>query len=603
MKHLFLILILLSGFIIRAQRSDETLKEYFLDAEFFFIQEEYMDALNDYMELYNNGFKNNANINYRIGICYLNIPGQKNKSIPFFLEAIKNIKNNNKDSEYKETKAPIDAYLYLGNAYRVNNMLDKAIEAYTKYKELLNTNDNEGISYANNEIEACKVAEEFMSNPLQVRKTNLGKPINNASSNYRAVLSGDGNTILYMNKLPFYDAVYYSRYENGAWTKPINITPQLQSEGNQYVTSLSYDGTVLYLSKEDNFNSDIYISYMKNGRWSESKPLSKKINSKFWESHVSISKDGKTLYLASNRKDAIGGMDIYKSTLDENGEWGTPKNLGSVINTKLNEDTPFITEDEKTLFFSSQGHHGIGGYDLYKSVLNENGEWGTPENLGYPLSTTDDDLFYYPWNNGKLAYMALIEPDGFGKEDIYEIQVVTPEIIEETITEKITEDVIEEEESQEEIPEEKIHGEEETIIAKELFLNPIYFDFDSYKLTEEGKKELDKIVLLLKEMNNLTIELIGYTDAIGAASYNKILSEKRSLSALNYILAKGIDAHRLKTIGLGETNFVAINRNPDGTDNPEGRKHNRRVEFEIKGVDENKVNIKRTPVPENIKIK
>ncbi len=620
--------------------AEDLLREYFLDAEFFLAEEAYVDALYDYMELYNNGFKDNANINYRIGICYLNIPGQKEKSISFFLESIKNLKNNNRDSEFREAKAPMDAYLYLGNAYRVNNMLDKAIEAYNTYKEMLPSSDKAGLNYLNHEIEACNSAKEFLNNPVEIRKTNLGEPINGNSSNFKAVISGDGKTLLYMNELPFYDAVYYSVLKDGEWTEPMNITPQIQSDGDQYVTSVSYNGEILYLTREDNFNSDIYYSYLKDSIWQVSIPISKKINTKYWESHASISKDGKTLYLASNRKGGFGGMDIYKSMLDEQGEWGQPENLGSVINTPLNDDTPFITENGKYLYFSSQGHRNMGGYDIFKSTLDENGDWNKPENLGYPVNTTDDDLFYYPWNNGRVAYMSVFELDGFGKEDVYQIQIVTPELLEEEIAEMVKVDVEEEEVTQQvkeelqettdetvspgliitdkaeeavEKPEEMV-AEEKPVEEKpaevkpvedikEIFLSPVYFGFDSYELTAESKAKLDQIVLLAGELPNLSFELIGLTDAIGPASYNKILSERRARAAKNYLLSAGIAQGKLVAIGYGETRFAAINANPDGTDSPEGRKFNRRVEIEIKGEDLKKLKIKRAEVPEHLKIK
>jgi outer membrane protein OmpA-like peptidoglycan-associated protein len=634
---LILSLLFIISSISRAQtKEDDLLKEYFLDAEFFLAEEEYVDALYDYMELYNNGFNDNANINYRIGICYLNIPGQKEKSIPYFLESIKNLKNNNRDSEFREAKAPMDAYLYLGNAYRVNNMLDKAIEAYNKYKKMLPPSDKAGLDYINHEIEACNLAKEFMKNPVEIRKTNLGEPINGNSSNFKAVISGDGKTMLYMNELPFYDAVYYSVLKDGAWTEPLNITPQIQSDGDQYVTSVSYDGKTLYLTKEDNFNSDIYYSQLKDGVWQVSVPVSKKINTRYWESHASISRDGKTLYLASNRKGGFGGMDIYKSTLDEKGEWSQPENLGSDINTSLNDDTPFITEDGKHLYFSSQGHRNMGGYDIFESTLDENGHWSNPENLGYPINTTDDDLFYYPWNNGRVAYMSVFEADGFGKEDVYKIQIITPELLKEEMAEMVTEGVEEEkvtrqieDESQEAMaetveqetaeiekteealekpaeakpaeakPAEAIHAEE----IKEIFLNPVYFAFDKYNLTAEARSKLDKIALLAREFPNLSFELIGLTDAIGPASYNKILSERRAHATRDYLLSAGVAQGRMVAVGYGETRFAAVNSNPDGTDNPEGRKYNRRVEIEIKGEDLKKIKINRPEVPEDLRIK
>jgi outer membrane protein OmpA-like peptidoglycan-associated protein len=164
----------------------------------------------------------------------------------------------------------------------------------------------------------------------------------------------------------------------------------------------------------------------------------------------------------------------------------------------------------------------------------------------------------------------------------------------EEIKEKPEEVIAVEEKPAEAIPAEKI---------KEVFLTPVYFGFDRYDLTAESRAKLDKIVMLAKEFPNLNFELIGLTDAIGPASYNKLLSERRARATKNYLLSAGVDAGRLVAVGYGETRFAAINSNPDGSDNPDGRKYNRRVEFEIKGVDIKKMNIIRFEVPEHLKIK
>jgi outer membrane protein OmpA-like peptidoglycan-associated protein len=639
MKKVFMLsLILVSTLNLSGQTMDKSeLKEYFLDAEYFFAGEEYVDALYDYTELYNNGYSENTNINYRIGICYINIPGQKDKSIPFLSKATVNTTPKYKIGSFKETRAPIDAWLFLGNAYRINNQLDKAIEAYNKYKTLARSTDE--IKYADQQIAATQIAINYMNNPLNIRKTNLGSPVNDNSSNYKAVVSGDGKSLVYMNELPFYDAVYFSKFVNNAWAEPVNITPQIQSDGDQYVSCLSYDGLTLYLTKEGNFDSDILVSKYENEKWSKSTPLGGNINTKYWESHASISRDGKTLYFTSNRKGGPGSMDIYKTVLEKTGLWSDPLPLSKKINTTLNEDTPFITDNDSLLFFSSQGHITMGGYDIQRSRLLASGEWSDPENLKYPINTTDDDLFYFPWHNGQVGYISLFEKNGLGKEDIYAIQpesekayyefiadllkeeipVVSPEITafqEEKHPEKILEqheeyagpnDSLQSQPVQpvdEKQPAEKPEPikQPETMV-KEVLLNPVYFDFDNFRLSETGEKELKLLAELLTAMPEYTLKLYGYADALGSAQYNLTLSEKRAISAMKYMVSLGIEAKRLSAVGLGETNFVAINTNPDGSDNPDGRKLNRRVEFEIVGIDAGKILIRRPIIPENLKYK
>jgi outer membrane protein OmpA-like peptidoglycan-associated protein len=618
---LLLAFILLAQMPLKAQQKDQAeLKEYFFDAEYFFAQEEYADALLDYLELYNNGFNENASINYRLGICYLNIPDQKEKAIGYLLEAVKNVSKRYKESNFKQKSAPFDTYLFLGNAYRVNNRLSEAIAAYNQYKEIAGT--AEEIMYADQQITACNTALRFMNNPLRVRLTNLGDSVNGNSSNFKGVVSGDGRTLLYMNELPFYNAVYFSSYKSDAWSSPVNITPQIQSDGDQYVTSVSYDGTQLFLTKEDAFNSDIYLSRFENGKWSKSLPIAgQDINTKFWESHASISKDGKTLYFTSNRKDGVGDMDIYMSKLQDDGRWGLPINLGAMVNTPLNEDTPFITENDSLLCFSSQGHENMGGYDIFVSKLNASGQWSEPKNIGYPINTTDDDLFYYPWDNARVGYISLIRKDGFGKEDIYAVQpdndkplsILLAEFFKESeklLTPALAEVIPAEtpvipvipvtpEPTQPSQPSQPVVQ----AAPKEIELDPVYFAFDNFQLNDAGKKQLDKVYQLLNDYPVVRVRLIGHADASGPADYNLKLSEKRAIAVKNYIAAKGIEASRIETRGLGERNFAAINSNPDGSDNPEGRRLNRRVEYEIIGNDNMVIIIRMPPISENLKFK
>ncbi len=641
MKTISSLVLLLVSFHLHAQEiSKAELKEYFLDGEFFLAQEEYADALYDFQELYKNGYSSNANINYRIGICYLNLPGQKDRAIPYLEEAVRNISKKYRESSFKQISAPADAYLYLGNAYRVNNRLEDAIKAYTTFKEI-STSPVE-IQFADQQIMASNTALRFMEKPVDVRFTNLGDSINGNSSNYKAVVSGDGKTMVYMNELPFYEAIYYSSFINGNWSAPINITPQIGSDGDQYVSSISWDGRTLYLTKEDPFNSDIYTSEFRDGVWQQSRPVSgTDINTKYWESHASVSKDGKTLYFTSNRRDGLGNMDIYKSTLLNNGQWSEPVNLGNVINTALNEDTPFITENDSILFFCSQGHETMGGYDIFMSSLGPNGTWGEPVNLGYPVSTTDDDLFYYPWHDARIGYVSLYREEGFGNEDIYAVQPSDDKALLDLLAELVPGEPagVAEELSQAETgrfavpvtgqqlppqPEEKpttpaslqdLQTPAPTEAAasrltpaqatgkppRELLLNPVYFSFDGASLNEAGKDELRKLYTLLDEFPLVQILLVGHADAMGPADYNLKLSERRAQAAYDFLVSLGAEKQRMTVRGLGETNFAAINTNADGSDNPEGRKLNRRVEAEVRGLDESIVIIIRPSVPDNLK--
>lgn len=447
-NYLIYIVIFIFSASIFAQEPSDILKEVYKDGEYFFAREEYVDALSEYRILIKRGY-DNSNINYRIGVCYLRIPGEKVESIPYLEKAVENVSVEYKEGSLKETKAPLDAYLFLGNAYRIGNKLDKAIEAYTKFIDK-SLEENLMVEYAESQIQACLRAKELIETPVVLNATNLGEKINSSSANYAGVISGDGQTLVYMFELPFYDAVYLSKKdENGEWGDPTNLSPQIQSDGDQFVASISYDGTELYLVREDLFNSDIYYSQLgEDGNWTPSSPLPRGINSKYWESHASVSRYGDTLYFTSNNKESIGEMDIFMVIKGADGKWSNAINVGNVINTKMNEEYPFITENGKRLYFSSQGHEGIGGYDIFYSEKDTLGNWTKPVNVGYPVNSTDDDMFFAPYKNGKFGLKSIIDSNGYGKEDIYLLELVDLKKQELRIAQDIEDDAEEEIENQ-----------------------------------------------------------------------------------------------------------------------------------------------------------
>ena len=214
-----------------------------------------------------------------------------------------------------------------------------------------------------------------MAEPVVLESKPLEELINQPQANFNPVMSADGNTLIYSTEEKFYDAVWMVRKTGNRWKTPVNIRHMLQSDGNVYPTSITGDGMYLYLVKMTNFGSDIYVSVFERQVWSPIEKLSKKINSKFFETHAAISNDGNTLYFTSNRKGGFGGLDIYVSVKDDKGNWQDPVNIGNTVNTQFNETTPFILNDNKTLFFSSQGHETMGGFDIFKSTRLEDSTW------------------------------------------------------------------------------------------------------------------------------------------------------------------------------------------------------------------------------------
>jgi len=396
------------------------MQESFLEAEYFFLNEDYSDALPFYLQLYEER-PDNANLAYRIGACYLNIQGKKNLSITYLETASKNMSAKHKEGTVNQTAAPYEALYDLGKAYQVNYKFDKAKDAFKRYSESLLPDDRENLDFVNHEMEVCDNAKDLISKPVAYTEENVGEPFNDEKPDFNPVISADGKSFAFMVSQKFYVAVMVSRLVNGKWTSPVNITPELQADGDIFISCLSSDGKVLSLSKDDNYNSDIYTSSFIGNSWTPIVKLGKNVNTKYWESHGYISEDGNQLIFASDKPGGFGGLDLYISR-KINGEWGPATNLGPEINTQFNEDRPFLINNGKTLFFSSQGHQNMGGYDIFRSDLQSNNLWSKPQNIGYPLNTPDDNIFFMPTGNGKSGYYSLFkESGGYGEEDIYKI--------------------------------------------------------------------------------------------------------------------------------------------------------------------------------------
>lgn len=418
---LFLVVAAIVQTLTLTGQTKSELRELFLSAEVDILYEDYAEALPKYLNLLQI-YPGNYNFYFRIGQCYLNTPGEKEKSISFLETAAEHINMRYREGRFREDNAPYDVLYYLANAYRVNNDLDKALATYDRFMTDIDTRIYD-TSLVRFQIRSCHVARELMKNPVYIAEQNLGSTINNRFSESAPVVSGTEDVIIFTRALQFYDAVFFSRRTDGTWTDPVNLTPQLGVDQDYFSSSLSSDGRTLLLYRTDNFEGNIYKSTFDGEQWSNVERLNDNVNTKYWESHAALSRDGRKIYFTSNRKESFGGLDIFMSQIDSTGDWGTPVNLGPVINSPYNEEAPFLANDDRTLFFSSRGHKNMGGYDIFRSDLDENGRWGVPVNLGYPVNTTDDDLFFYPMGEGHTGYYARFDPSGYGKMDIFRYEI------------------------------------------------------------------------------------------------------------------------------------------------------------------------------------
>ncbi len=289
-KYILCILIVMLGLTVTGQ-TRSGMRELFVSAEVDILYEDYQEALPKFFNLLQI-YPENFNFYYRIGQCYLNTPGEKEKSIPYLETAAANINPDYREGKFRETGAPYDALYFLANAYRISGNLDKALETYDLFLEDVNTEvyDTALIRF---QIKSCHTARLMMTDPVYVVERNLGPTVNERFSESNPVVSADGSMLVFTRKLQFYDAVFYSKRVNGKWTAPVNMTPELGVDQDYFSSSLTGDGKTLLLYRTDNYEGNIYLSRFDGEKWSTVEKLNDKVNTRFWESHATLSKDGR----------------------------------------------------------------------------------------------------------------------------------------------------------------------------------------------------------------------------------------------------------------------------------------------------------------------
>ncbi|MDV3307917.1 MAG: OmpA family protein [Cyclobacteriaceae bacterium] len=369
--------------------------------------------------------------NFEAGELHMRTIG-KDLAVKYFLRVFR------QDPDYR-----FDIQYWIGRSYQMGLNFDKAIEYYNMDKERLAAKpnyqgrDKVDLAVVDRAIYECQNGKEFVANPGNYSIVNIGREINSEYEDYAPVLNGDETEIIFTSRRrednlnenvfednkPFED-IFISKRVGDTWERARNIGPVVNTPYHNSNLALSKDGNTLFIYNDDN-GGDIYYSERNaNGEWGPPVPLPGIINSSFNEKSISMSSDERTLYFASDRPGGFGGIDIYRATLDSKGQWSNVRNLGPKINTEFDEEGPFIDQDNVTLYFSSKGHKGMGGHDIFKSVFNpETNEWSDPENLGYPINTPDDDVYFVASSDGKRAYYSSVREDGMGYTDIYMITI------------------------------------------------------------------------------------------------------------------------------------------------------------------------------------
>ncbi|MBN4061755.1 MAG: hypothetical protein COA57_05225 [Flavobacteriales bacterium] len=388
-----------------------------------FTANRFSKALPHYLEAYDYN-PSNAMLNMTIGYCYLKI------SKPIFAIAYlgKAIELN--------PAITSKAYIKLGEAYQLNYEWDKAIYQYKKYLEKFSSTGTENKKLAQKKIKECEYGKQIENTPTEVRITNLGNAINSKYDEYGPLITADESILLFTSRkknttggkmVPefdyYFEDVYFSERTNEGWKSAENIGPPINTEDHDATVGLSPDGQRMFVFKNDKNNGNIYESVLDGDQWSKPVKLNENINSKYDEPTACYTFDGRTIIFVSNRPGGQGGKDIYKAIKGDDGDWGVAENLGPAINTEYDEDGIFMHPDGKTLYFSSKGHQGIGGFDIFKAIYNDSTQkWSKPENLGFPINTPADDIFFVLSADGLRGYYSSVQPGGVGRKDLYVIQ-------------------------------------------------------------------------------------------------------------------------------------------------------------------------------------
>lgn len=690
MKNILLIFGIISLFTAQAQFDDEgkLSKEYkktFASAIGSWYDEDYSSALEKFKVL-SLQFPNNSYFKFLIGHSYLELSETK-KSIPYLEMSSDSLIAEMTFFDYQNArnlKAPFTAVKQLGIAYRTNYEFNKAIDQFEMYKKLygdvLEREDKkEEKEDIQKELTICQNGIQLVNNPIKIKVSTVSKLVNSAFPDYAPVISADEKTLIFTSRrgtkgdkkdnldFNYYEEIYLTeKDDNGKWKKPNKISDNINSSGHEASIGLSVDGQqlLIYSSQEDP-DGDIYLSTLDGDVWSRPIPFLQ-INSKSAETHACFNVDGTAVYFTSDREeDNYGGFDIYKITKLPDGTWSLPINLGPTINTKYDETAPFIHPDGVTLYFSSNGHKTMGGYDIFKSLIDqETYSWGTPENIGYPINTSGDDVFYVTSVDGNRAYYSSEKAEGQGEKDLYIITLIDKKKKSKALTvmtgvfsmgddEEIPEDAqitVKDAESGEILgiykPNAKtgkylfilppgktydvsyaVEGylfKSENLIVptsssfsevkkkinlapvkanESIVLNNVFFQYDSDKIINESLPDLEKLAKLLNKKTAIIIEISGHTDSKGKDAYNMKLSQKRAKSVRKYLIKNGVAANRITAIGKGELQPIARNNNPDGSDNPEGRQLNRRIELKVLSDGGTNTSVDNTEVPDNLKKK
>ncbi|MBN2892422.1 MAG: PD40 domain-containing protein [Bacteroidales bacterium] len=426
-RIIFLVLILLINFVAFSQLAyKKTSKDRgkYLEAQYKMENLDYDGAIVLYKEIISSNPEDyEAYVN--IGYCYMHTT-ERYEAVSYLEKAVKYYKVNNK---MKKADAQEAVYI-LAEAYYINYEFDNAKSTFEFLQGYSNRKQKEILS---KRIIDCDFAKQKFENPKGFFVLESAV-LNSKYPDYCPVVTADQSIMYFTSRRNgttggikdydgyFFEDIYSSENNDGQFSTPVNLGEPVNTDGFEATSSVSVDGSQLFIYRStDKDPGDIYLSKYDGSNWSTPEKIEKPVNSKHNETHASLSPDGKTLFFTSDRKGGEGGLDIYTAELDTDGSWKNVQNMGATINTELDEEGPYMSPDGNTLYFSSQGHQGIGGFDIFKSIKQEDGTWSAPTNMGFPLNTVDDDIFFVPTADPITAYYSSKQYSGVSS--IYMVQM------------------------------------------------------------------------------------------------------------------------------------------------------------------------------------
>lgn len=607
---------------------------FYQESENYFVRRQYGQAIQLLQEAIDKA-PDFMEAHLRLGTIYRAV-GAFDKALHHLEEADKAGKNPDPQAVFSLG----ELYWQLGRYEQAREKMQAFLESNPRQKPLMDI--------ASNIVEDAGFALAQLENPLPFTPEPLPETVNANDLQYFPVLTVDQKNLIFtrrISKAPQHDEdlVVATRDAMGNWLPAESISENINTENNEGTSTISADGRTLIFTSckgRQGFGScDLYISYKTGDEWSTPENLGATVNSRSWESQPALSADGRTLYFVSNRQGGRGGNDIFVSRRNARNEWSSPENLGEPVNTPFDEISPFIHANGQSLYFASNGHTGMGGYDLFVSEQPDmDGSWQEPRNLGFPINTHEDQVSLFVTADGREGYYSYEErrSQGGGRSLLYKFDIpeaarvrnrsnyVTGKVYDAVSREPIGATVtlfdIVDNRIVNDVRADSVNGEYFIVLTEgsdyalyvnkrgylfksltfnygqnntlepieiDVYLEPIhagvvttlnniFFETDEYALQAKSETELDRVVQFLEENPEVEIEIAGHTDDVGNAAYNQQLSQRRAQAVYEYLQEAGIAADRMRAKGYGQTEPTVPN------ETEENRRQNRRIEFIIR---------------------